>query len=102
MSIKEVVPFGNRVIILPTEVKGTSDGGIIIPDVAKEKPQTGKIVTCGPGIFNPQFGQEVPLNCKVGDTVLYQKYSGVDFEYEGENYLIMKESDLIVKLPTAQ
>jgi chaperonin GroES len=69
-------------------------GGIIIPDTAKEKPQEGEVVAAGPGARN-ETGQLVPLDVKAGDRVLFGKWSGTEVKIEGQDYLIMKESDLL-------
>ena len=81
-------PLADRVLIepLPAEEKV---GGIYIPDTAKEKPQKGKVVAVGPG------DKENPVTLKVGDSVLYGKYSGTEINYEDSDYLIMKESDIL-------
>ncbi|MCB0806653.1 MAG: co-chaperone GroES [Bacteroidales bacterium] len=85
MSIK---PLADRVLVEPSMAEDKTAGGIIIPDTAKEKPQKGTIVAVGPGTADQK------MTVKVGDTVLYGKYSGTEINYEGVNYLIMKESDI--------
>ena len=83
-------PLGNRVVIEPSDTEEQmSSGGIYIPDTAKEKPQRGKIVAVGPGT------KENPITVKVGDIVLYGKYSGTELQHDGMDYLIMKESDIL-------
>ena len=86
-------PLGERVIVqaLPQEEKTKS--GIILPDTAKEKPNQGEVVAVGPGRV-AEDGKTVPMNVKVGDKVLYGKYSGQEVKIEGEEYLIIKESDI--------
>ncbi|MDX9906385.1 MAG: co-chaperone GroES [Bacteroidales bacterium] len=86
MSIK---PLADRVIVEPAIAEEKTAGGIIIPDTAKEKPQRGTIVAVGPG------KKDEPLTVKVGDEVLYAKYAGTEFSYEGKNFLIMRESDIV-------
>jgi len=88
MSNVKVTPLHDRVIVeaAPAEEKTTS--GIIIPDTAKEKPQRGKIIAVGTG------KKDEPMTVKVGDTVLYGKYSGTEVQIEGKDYLIMRESDI--------
>ena len=83
-----IKPLANRVLIAPEEKKKKTAGGIIIPDTAKEKPQKGTVVAVGPG------KKDEPMTVKVGDTVIYGKYSGTEMQLDGENYLIMKESDI--------
>lgn len=85
LSIK---PLADRVVIRPAAAEETTKGGIIIPDSAKEKPQKGKVVAVGNG------KKDEPLTLKVGDEVLYGKYAGTELTIEGEDYLIMRESDI--------
>ena len=82
-------PLADRVLVEPSAAETKTTSGIIIPDTAQEKPQKGKIVAVGKGT------KENPLSVKVGDSVLYGKYSGTDLKYEGKDYLIMKESDIL-------
>ncbi len=89
MNIK---PLADRVLILPAPAEEKTIGGIIIPDTAKEKPLQGKVVAVGNGTKD----EEMVL--KVNDTVLYGKYSGTEVEYEGEKYLIMRQSDVLAVL----
>lgn len=89
MNIK---PLADRVLILPAPAEEKTIGGIIIPDTAKEKPLQGKVVAVGHGTKD----EEMVL--KDGDTVLYGKYSGTEIEYEGEKYLIMRQSDVLAVL----
>ncbi|MDR2511003.1 MAG: co-chaperone GroES [Bacteroidales bacterium] len=85
MNIK---PLADRVLVKPAEAEQKTTGGIIIPDTAKEKPQKGEVVAIGNG------KKDEAITVKVGDTVLYGKYSGTEISVDGENYLIMKESDI--------
>jgi len=85
-------PINDRVVVQPAKAEAKTTGGIIIPDTAKEKPQRGKIVAVGPG------KDGIKLTVKKGDTVLYGKYSGQEINYEGKDYLIMKEDDILVVL----
>ncbi|TDI97339.1 MAG: co-chaperone GroES [Caldithrix sp.] len=87
-------PLGDRVIIEAMEPEEKKQGGIIIPDTAKEKPQEGKVVAVGPGKVN-EAGNKVAMEVKSGDKVLYGKYSGTDVTVDGNEYLIMKESDIL-------
>ena len=82
-------PLADRVLVEPSATETKTTSGIIIPDTAQEKPQKGKIVAVGKGT------KEHPISVKVGDNVLYGKYSGTDLKYEGKDYLIMKESDIL-------
>ncbi len=92
MNIK---PLADRVIVKPSESEeSTSAGGIIIPDTAKEKPQEGEIVAVGPGKVD-ESGKAIKMNVKVGDKVLYSKYGGTEIKYEGDEYLIMSEDQIL-------
>lgn len=84
-----IKPLADRVIVKPADAEQTTKGGIIIPDTAKEKPQKGTVVAAGPG------KKDEPVTVKVGDTVLYGKYSGTEISVEGDDYLIMRESDIL-------
>jgi chaperonin GroES len=86
-------PLADRVIIKPSEAEETTKGGIILPDTAKEKPIEGTVVAAGPGKIADD-GKTVKPEVKVGDKVLYGKYSGTEVTVEGEEYLIMRESDI--------
>ncbi|HUX61178.1 MAG TPA: co-chaperone GroES [Ignavibacteriaceae bacterium] len=86
-------PLADRVIIKPSEAEETTKGGIILPDTAKEKPIEGTVVAIGPGKVS-EDGKQVKPEVKVGDKVLYGKYSGTEVTVEGEEYLIMRESDI--------
>jgi chaperonin GroES len=87
-------PLHDRVVLRRIEAEEKSVGGIIIPDTAKEKPQQGEVVAVGPGARDEQ-GQLVPLDVKVGDVVLFGKWSGSEVKIDGEELLIMKESDIV-------
>ena len=89
MNIK---PLADRVLVEPSEAETKTSSGIIIPDSAKEKPQKGKVVAVGPG------NTENPVTLKVGEQILYGKYSGTEIKYEGSDYLIMRESDVLAKM----
>ena len=87
-------PLHDRIVVRRIEAEQKSAGGIIIPDTAKEKPQQGEVIAVGPGARNEQ-GQLVPLDVKAGDTVLFGKWSGTEVKIDGEDLLIMKESDIM-------
>ncbi|BBB98477.1 chaperonin GroES [Bradyrhizobium japonicum] len=87
-------PLHDRVLVRRIDAEEKTAGGIIIPDTAKEKPQEGEIVAAGPGGRNEQ-GQLVPLDVDPGDRVLFGKWSGNEVKIDGQDYLIMKESDLL-------
>lgn len=85
-------PINDRVVIKPATAEETTKGGIIIPDTAKEKPQRGEVVAVGPG----KDGNLMTV--QIGDTVLYGKYAGQEINFEGEDYLIMREDDVLIIL----
>ena len=86
-------PLADRVVIKPSQAEEKSRGGIILPDTAKEKPVIGEVVAVGPGKVSDE-GKTVPMEVKVGDKVLYGKYSGTEVTVDGEEYLIMREADI--------
>ena len=86
-------PLADRLVVRPLEQGETKQGGIIIPDTAKEKPQQGEIIAAGPGKY--EDGKLVPMSTKVGDKVLYGKYSGTEVTLDNEPYLILRESDVL-------
>src|SRR5579872_3914480 len=90
-------PLDDRVVVEPTEAEEKTAGGILLPDTAKQKPQQGKIVAVGPGKLSDE-GNRVAMAVKVGDIVLYGKYSGSDVEVNGKELKILRESDLLAKL----
>jgi chaperonin GroES len=87
-------PLHDRVVVKRIEQEDKTKGGIIIPDTAKEKPQEGEVIAVGPGGRN-EDGELVPLDVKAGDRVLFGKWSGTEVKIDGEELLIMKESDLL-------
>ena len=87
-------PLHDRVVVHRIDSKEKTTGGIIIPDTAKEKPQEGEVVAAGPGARNEK-GELVPLELKAGDHVLFGKWSGTEVKIDGEDLLIMKESDVL-------
>jgi chaperonin GroES len=92
-AVTKIAPLADRVVVKALEETETMRGGLYIPDTAKEKPQQGEIVAVGPGRF--EDGKRVPLDCKVGDKVLYGKYSGTEVAVDGEQYLILRETDVL-------
>ena len=85
----KIKPLADRVLVEPSAAETKTASGIIIPDSAQEKPQKGKIIAVGPGT------KDNPVTLKVGDNILYGKYSGTELKHDGSNYLIMKESDIL-------
>ena len=90
MNIK---PLGDRIVIRPSAAEEKTKGGIILPDTAKEKPVVGEVVAVGPGKKSDD-GKLVALDLKVGDKVLYGKYSGTEVMFDGQEYLMMRETDV--------
>ena len=89
MTKIKITPLADRVLVQAADAETKTASGIIIPDTAQEKPQKGSVVATGKGT------KDNPMTIKVGDNVLYGKYAGTELKYEGEDYLIMKESDIL-------
>ncbi len=90
----KVKPLNDRVLVKRLEEMQVTKGGIYIPDTAKEKPVEGKVIAVGPGKVNEQ-GNRVPLNLKEGDKILFGRYAGSEIKIEGEEYLMMREDDIL-------
>ena len=90
----KIQPLGDRIVIEVLEAKEKTKGGIVLPDTAKEKPQEGKVVAVGKGKTTDE-GKLVPLEVKVGDRILYGKYSGAEVNIDEKEYLIIKEEDIL-------
>jgi chaperonin GroES len=91
-------PLADRVVVKPSEPEERTKGGIIVPDTAKEKPVWGEVIAVGPGRVSDD-GKQIPMEVKVGDRVLYGKYSGTEVTIDGEELLIMRESDIFAIMP---
>ena len=89
-----IKPLEDRILVQANEAETTTASGLVIPDTAKEKPQEGTVVAVGPGRFD-ENGKRVPLDVKVGDTVIYSKYGGTEVKYAGEEYLVLSARDLL-------
>jgi len=94
-----VTPLHDRILVKRIEEKETVKGGIIVPDTAKEKPQEGEVVAVGAGKLHE--GKRIPLDVEVGDRVLFGKYSGTEIKVEEEDYLILREDEVLGKLQRA-
>lgn len=94
-------PLHDRVIVKPSEPEEVTKGGIILPDTAKERPQQGEVIAVGTGKLT-EDGKVIPLQVKVGDKVIYGKYSGTEVNIDGEEYLIMRESDIFAIVQNGQ
>jgi chaperonin GroES len=92
VSIK---PLEDRIVVKPLDPEQTTASGLVIPDTAKEKPQEGEVLAVGPGRFVDEGDKRVPLDVKVGDTVLYSKYGGTEVKYSGQEYLILSARDVL-------
>ncbi|MBX7119594.1 MAG: co-chaperone GroES [Gemmatimonadaceae bacterium] len=92
-AASKVAPLADRVVVKALEETETMRGGLYIPDTAKEKPQQGEVIAVGPG--RTEDGKRVPMEVKAGDKVLYGKYSGTEVTVEGEQFLILRESDIL-------
>lgn len=88
-----IQPLGDRVVVKPQQSEETTAGGLYIPDTAREKPMRGTVVAAGPG--KTENGTHVEMTVKAGDTVLYGKYAGTELQLDGEDALIMRESDIL-------
>jgi chaperonin GroES len=94
----KIRPVGDRVVVKPTAKEEVSKGGIIIPDTAKEKPQEGTVIAVGAGKLLDN-GDRSTMELKVGDKVLFAKYGGTEFKYDGDDLLVLRESDVLAVLP---
>jgi chaperonin GroES len=88
-------PLDDRIVVRPNEAEQTTVSGIVIPDTAKEKPQQGEVLAVGPGRRSEQTGEVIPLDVKVGDTVVYSKYGGTEITVDGEDLLILQGRDVL-------
>ncbi len=91
-------PLDDRIVVRPGESEETTASGLVIPDTAKEKPQQGEVLAVGPGRRAENTGDIVPLDVKVGDTVVYSKYGGTEITVDGEDLLILSGRDVLAKL----
>ncbi len=90
----ELKPLGSRIVVEPIEQDEITAGGIVLPETAKEKPQKGKVIASGDGDRDDD-GDRIPMDVKVGDTVLFAKYAGTEIKLDGKKLLIMRESELL-------
>jgi chaperonin GroES len=89
-------PLADRLVVKPLVKEEVTKGGIVLPDTVKEKPQEGEIVAVGPGRLGDD-GKRIEMEVKKGDRVIYAKYAGTEWKYKGEEYLILRESDILAK-----
>ncbi len=88
-------PLGSRVVVKALEREEMTKSGIVLPDTVKEKPQEGKVLAVGPGDRHPDTGERIAVDLKVGDRVLFQKYSGTEFKLDDEEYIVLNEKDIL-------
>jgi chaperonin GroES len=91
-------PLGDRLIVKAVEEDETTASGLVLPDTAKEKPQRGKVVSVGEGAWDEDGEKRIPLDVAAGDEVLYSKYGGTEVTVEGEDLLVLRESDVLAKV----
>ncbi|MDQ1249269.1 MAG: chaperonin GroES [Actinomycetota bacterium] len=90
-----IKPLEDRILVQPLDAEQKTQSGLVIPDTAKEKPQEGKVLAVGPGRFNDDGDERVPMDVSVGDVVVYSKYGGTEIKYQGEEYLILSARDVL-------
>ncbi len=90
-----IKPLEDRIVVKPLEAEQTTASGLVIPDTAKEKPQEGEVVAVGPGRFNEDGDERIPMDLSVGDKVIYSKYGGTEVKYGGEEFLILSARDVL-------
>ena len=95
--VAKLKPLGDRVLVKPMVEEEVTKGGIIVPDTVKEKPQRGEIIAVGPGRLDEQ-GKYITMEVKKGDKVLYARYAGTEVKIDDDEYLILRESDILAKL----
>jgi chaperonin GroES len=91
-------PLGDRLIVKAIEEEATTASGIVLPDTAKEKPQKGKVIAVGDGRYDDDGDKRIPLDVSEGDEVLYSKYGGTEITIDGEELLVLRESDVLAKV----
>jgi chaperonin GroES len=91
-------PLGDRLIVRAVEEEATTAGGILLPDTAKEKPQKGKVLAVGDGKMSEDSGKRIPVDVSEGDEVLYSLYGGTEIKVDGEDLLVLRESDVLAKV----
>jgi chaperonin GroES len=91
-------PLGDRLIVRAIDEEETTASGLVLPDTAKEKPQKGEVIAVGDGRFDEDGEKRIPLDVSQGDTVLYSKYGGTEIKVDGEDLLVLRESDVLAKV----
>jgi chaperonin GroES len=90
-----IKPLEDRIVVKPLDAEQTTASGLVIPDTAKEKPQEGEVVAVGPGRFNEDGDERIPMDISVGDKVIYSKYGGTEVKYSGQEFLILSGRDVL-------
>jgi len=90
-----IKPLEDRIVVQPIDAEQTTASGLVIPDTAKEKPQEGEVIAVGPGRFNDDGDERIPMDINVGDRVIYSKYGGTEVKYSGEEFLILSARDVL-------
>ena len=90
-----IKPLEDRILVQPLDAEQTTASGLVIPDTAKEKPQEGKVIAVGPGRFDEDGENRIPLDIKEGDVVIYSKYGGTEVKYDGQEYLLLSARDVL-------
>jgi len=90
-----IKPLEDRIVVKPLDAEETTASGLVIPDTAKEKPQEGEVVAVGPGRFNEDGDDRIPMDVSVGDKVIYSKYGGTEVKYGGDEFLILSARDVL-------
>jgi chaperonin GroES len=90
-----IKPLEDRIVVKPLDAEQTTASGLVIPDTAKEKPQEGEVIAVGPGRFNEDGDERIPMDISVGDKVIYSKYGGTEVKYGGDEVLILSARDVL-------
>jgi chaperonin GroES len=90
-----IKPLEDRIVVKPLDAEQTTASGLVIPDTAKEKPQEGEVIAVGPGRFNEDGDERIPMDVKVGDKVIFSKYGGTEVKYSGDEFLILSARDVL-------
>ena len=95
MASVNIKPLEDKILVQAVEAETTTASGLVIPDTAKEKPQEGKVIAVGPGRWDDEGENRIPVDGKEGDTVIYSKYGGTEIKYSGQDYLILSARDVL-------
>jgi chaperonin GroES len=95
--VRKLEPLNDRIVVKANEQEQQTTSGIYIPDTAQERPQEGKVIAVGPGRIDDN-GKRIPMEVAKGDSIIYSKYGGTEFKEDGEEYLIMREADVLAKI----